>query len=629
MSYGNRFTDALVAQKQKTEIRNPLIAGTLGIASGGSTIVEVPNRASYVYVQIRSSQAEVIQAFNSTVSPVYGLPVMIQWQGNRYVVVERDTLRYSNWIDSTAYLPRHASTHEFSGSAGDVVFVSQQQFLPLLPTPSGSVGNGSIVVNDYNLQMTGGNFTYFPAQATQNLTVWNPLSPTGAVMVLVTLDASNGNLSYVVGSGTVFGNWLTGTADVLPNVPAVPDLNRYIPVAAIRLVTGTFAITWDNIYDVRPLFGVTRGVGGGGGGGAGAGGGMLSGSAPIWLNNGVFVATGTQINLLGSNFTLTHSGTEIDLTILGGGGGGTGFLSLDTSNGPLFGPLVVYQKFPNSINQYFDFSTVVAFMSGTATAQFGASVEAVQWSTGSQTYGIYIDDEAAGSPSLYIGDQGRMDKITFNIDQFIGQNWNVLPRYLSSTVQWNRHGNNKTQYKGAFLQMNHVDPTHDYGPSIEIDANFVQIMTLWPHHTGSLFYNNYPFSFEDAPYWYDTYRTLPTGTTLAIWNHATETQAWLTPRGDLAINQLRIREYDPGRFTTDHKTGSFSQGSVSLVNGTASIPTTAVTMSSRIYLTTQFGSGTHVGFNYVYSRAAGSGFTIRSSDLQDTSLVAWLLVEPS
>ncbi len=573
----NRFLQALAEQRKKSELVNPLIAGSLGITLNGQQVVECPDRASFVYVAVRSSDAEVIQAFNDQVAPVFGLPVFIQWQGNRYIVVGRDTMRYSNWQDNSAYLPRHASTHEFRGSAGDVVFVAQEQFLPLMPQPSGSTGARSLLINDYAAMLTTGSFAYVPMQSTQDLVAWNP-STTGAVMVLVMMDALNGNLTYSVGSGSIFSNSLTGTADVLPHIPVVPDISRYLPIAAVRLVSTTTYLSWDNIYDVRPFMGVYRGTVGGGGGGG---------------------------------FTPQGTGT---------------FLAIDASNGPLRGPLVIYQGFQNQFNQYFDYSTLVSYLSGTNQANFGAAGEFVNWSTGSRAYGIYIDDEGSGLAMLIGANQAKDQGSAFEIDHFMDNNF--VGRYFNPTVYITRSGNRHSSFIGSVIQINQDESANDdKAAQIEGQVNFSTYYELFPNHTGTPWSNIYPFPTFGAPYFYDTNNQLPTGTTHTYWNHFDEAEMWLTPDGRLALNQLMVRE-NAVAFSTEHPSGSFSQGQVSLVGGTATIHTTAVTMSSRIYLTTQFGSGSHVGYNYVYSRMAGSGFTIRSSDLLDTSLVAWLLVEP-
>lgn len=316
-----RYVRALREQRKRTESHNDRIAGVLGMVVNGVQTVEVPNRPSYVYVKVRSSEAEIIQAFNSKVAPVYGLPVIIQWQGNRYIVVERDGMRYSNWIDSSAYLPRHASTHEWSGSAGDIVFSSQEQLLPLVPSPSGVAGCSAILIGDYKLMDTSGAFLYSPYKMTEDLTAYNPSS--GAVMILVALDAQDGSLHYE--TGTVFDETLTGTSDVLSRIPNNPDISRYLPIAGVRLTNGLANITWDNIYDVRQMFGTTRVIGGGGGGGGAyllldASNGPLTGelditpSAEAYPNYGLHVDATTYVGVAGILVEANNEawGIEID-----------------------------------------------------------------------------------------------------------------------------------------------------------------------------------------------------------------------------------------------------------------------------------------------------------------------------
>lgn len=69
-------------------------------------------------------------------------------------------------------------------------------------------------------------------------------------------------------------------------------------------------------------------------------------------------------------------------------------------------------------------------------------------------------------------------------------------------------------------------------------------------------------------------------------------------------------------------------GTSTLVGGTVTVSTTAVTANSRIFLTGQNSSGTH-GELTVSARVAGTSFTITSSSGTDTRSVAWLLMEPA
>jgi len=69
-------------------------------------------------------------------------------------------------------------------------------------------------------------------------------------------------------------------------------------------------------------------------------------------------------------------------------------------------------------------------------------------------------------------------------------------------------------------------------------------------------------------------------------------------------------------------------GVATLVAGTVVVSNTSVTANSRIFLTTQSVGGT-AGFLVVSARTAGTSFTILSSSASDTSVVAWMIVEPA
>ncbi len=69
-------------------------------------------------------------------------------------------------------------------------------------------------------------------------------------------------------------------------------------------------------------------------------------------------------------------------------------------------------------------------------------------------------------------------------------------------------------------------------------------------------------------------------------------------------------------------------GTATLVAGTVTVNTTAVTANSRIFLTQQTLSGT-AGSVYVSARTAGTSFTITSTNAANTAAVAWMIVEPA
>ena len=69
-------------------------------------------------------------------------------------------------------------------------------------------------------------------------------------------------------------------------------------------------------------------------------------------------------------------------------------------------------------------------------------------------------------------------------------------------------------------------------------------------------------------------------------------------------------------------------GAATLVAGTVTVNTTAVTANSRIMLTGQDSSGTH-GELTISARVAGTSFTITSNDAGDTRSIAWIIFEPA
>lgn len=77
------------------------------------------------------------------------------------------------------------------------------------------------------------------------------------------------------------------------------------------------------------------------------------------------------------------------------------------------------------------------------------------------------------------------------------------------------------------------------------------------------------------------------------------------------------------------KTGSnCKMGTSTLVGGTVTVSTTAVTASSLIFLSNQNGAGV-TGSLSLGTVTAGTSFVINSTSAADTALIAWLIMEPS
>jgi len=107
---------------------------------------------------------------------------------------------------------------------------------------------------------------------------------------------------------------------------------------------------------------------------------------------------------------------------------------------------------------------------------------------------------------------------------------------------------------------------------------------------------------------------------------AAGTQAHVV-NGSLEVSSdLKVTTAGKGLFV---KEGSNAKMGVStLVAGTVTVATTAVTASSRIFLTSQSDGGTP-GFQRITTRTALTSFVITSSNGADTSVIAWMIVEPA
>jgi len=243
------------------------IPGELGLRLGGERLVEVPSRPGFVYVRLRNDQSEVVQAFNDRVTPIYGLPVTVvrdRVDRGRYYITGRDTGRYNNW-GSSAYLPRHGAMHSWNPDAPgiDPVWVYSRQFMPMLGVPSGSSASMNVLVYPGTLYYDN-RWIYAGMTGTPDLTSYRPTGA-NARMILIYMD-QDGNPQLQPGS--YFSASLTGSQQVYPYLPAMPG-QGVVPIAGVRLLSGSTSVTWDNLYDLRQFlhWGVFTGTAGSGGDG--------------------------------------------------------------------------------------------------------------------------------------------------------------------------------------------------------------------------------------------------------------------------------------------------------------------------------------------------------------------------
>jgi hypothetical protein len=239
-----------------------------------------------------------------------------------------NTLRYlDNWNTYAPYLPIHGTSHSFyPGGGADTTWVYSRQFMPLLVYPNGGGITGTNVqVSPHVLLDTHQTWKYVGGTGTANLLQYIPSGTDFSAMILVYLDANTGNPSLLVNSGTYPSNLLTGTGDIYPYIP-VPDLTYQIPLAAVRVSSGTHAIGWDNLYDVRQWLQTSpTGTSGSGGGG----GSSVDTIGFAGLDEGIPIGTGTFLNVVGAGATFSRSGTMFNLNIPGSAGSSAGLQIFD------------------------------------------------------------------------------------------------------------------------------------------------------------------------------------------------------------------------------------------------------------------------------------------------------------
>lgn len=108
---------------------------------------------------------------------------------------------------------------------------------------------------------------------------------------------------------------------------------------------------------------------------------------------------------------------------------------------------------------------------------------------------------------------------------------------------------------------------------------------------------------------------------------ATDTQLSRTAASTLGLNS-DFAITSAGKGLKIKEGTNAKMGTSTLVAGTVTVATTAVTANSRIFLTVQTAGGTQ-GHLRISARTAGTSFTITSTSGTETSTVAWLLVEPA
>lgn len=271
--------------------------------------IYVPNKSNHIYVRINGFPATEI--YNSRISPIYNLPVMVGYdpsEPTRYQVLYTRSIYPGMGFNfpEAKNVEAHHTSHEWGNieSGSDIVFSQLRQLMPFRPTPF-----GGMLVNYYRgIVWIGGDWVLVSGTT---IDYTDAIPATGSCYVLTSIDSTGG-------LNTSTGVLKDINTLVLSDVPD-PSPNS-MPLAAIRLYANQKEIvetrTSTDLVDLRWnwMYNLSTGTSGGG-----------IPEAPI---------DGNAYLRENASWAL-YSGTS------GGGGVSGSYLKLDTSNDPLTEGLVI------------------------------------------------------------------------------------------------------------------------------------------------------------------------------------------------------------------------------------------------------------------------------------------------
>jgi len=233
-----------------------LVPALMGAYVNGQKTLQVAGRPDFVWVRLRGATSEVAQAFNDVVGEHWDLPILIkrdEMAHDRWRVHARDIRAYADW-GGASYTPPHAESHSFGDpnqTGGiDPVWIFKRQFMPLLPRPT--VSGSMAIYLEPDFYYFEGEYHWWPGSGTTSLGGYLPTGAFNARFVTVYLDGSLRIPQFLAGPEFDFvsyGPW--GVATDPGTYISLPDSSQGIPIAAVRLYTGSTTIGWGDIYDLR------------------------------------------------------------------------------------------------------------------------------------------------------------------------------------------------------------------------------------------------------------------------------------------------------------------------------------------------------------------------------------------
>lgn len=247
---GRKSLEQAVRSTLATKKDKPnLIPGLLGAYVNGIPTKRVAGREDFIWVRLRGATSEVVQAFNDAVGLHFDLPILVyrdEVNPNIWRVYGRDIRAYADW-EGVSYLPPHGDQHSFSGrdtSGIDPVWVNKRQYMPLLPRPHASGTMAVYLEPDY--YYFDGAYHYWPGSGTSDLSTYLPTGTATARFVTIYINSA-GNPDYIEGPEY---SMIPPPPDIAEKIE-LPTAAQGVPIAAVRLYSGTYAINWGDIYDLR------------------------------------------------------------------------------------------------------------------------------------------------------------------------------------------------------------------------------------------------------------------------------------------------------------------------------------------------------------------------------------------
>jgi hypothetical protein len=250
MGAGKKKLERALSAFSDSKVSRPnLVPGALGGYIDGYQQIQVAYRPDFVYVRLRTTDSETIQAFNDKVGIHWDLPILVYRDPESpgvWRVYGRDIRAYDDW-EGVAYSNPHAESHSFAGAAktgADVVWTFKRQYMPLLmhPNPTGTLG----VYIEPDFYVYQGQVRWWPGSGSTSLAGEKPTGAFTARFVTVYLNSA--------GVPAFLGGDEFSALDV-PSDPStyirIPSTTQGVPLGAVLLLSGTEYIGWGEIYDLR------------------------------------------------------------------------------------------------------------------------------------------------------------------------------------------------------------------------------------------------------------------------------------------------------------------------------------------------------------------------------------------